>query len=265
MCTPKLVYSTIMALGACSAVLLCQGLARRARLRSGRVRAVALVLILTGVGGAHLVGAVRFVPCTRDLLPPGHSMVGGLLLAGAVLCAFARAYTAEARPTCDVLFTALPLGLAIGRLACLYAGCCYGNLFGVPVQIVAAGADGTALLWLLRRFSHRGADGRSPFLFLVFYGTKRFVLGFFREDAPRVLAGMSVFQIVGLLFACGGVAGLVLRVGGNDAARLAGGPISGTLPPLRESEAQCPGDPPPSGEAASRGPVQPSPLRETDE
>lgn len=89
-------------------------------------------------------------------------------------------------------------------------GCCFGRCLGLPVQVVAGSVDFVAFLVLLALFLRRGSDGLYIFLFLTFYGAKRVALGFFRGDATRIYHGLTIFQLLGVVFAMAGLVGLAV-------------------------------------------------------
>ncbi|MBR6097005.1 MAG: prolipoprotein diacylglyceryl transferase [Oscillospiraceae bacterium] len=110
----------------------------------------------------------------------------------------------------------IPLGQAIGRVGCLFGGCCYGFPYagfgavclaeaGVPgtvfpAQIVAAGADLLLFLALLAYAKRRPDAGfRLLYLYLAGYAVLRFGLEFLRGDLIRgVAGGLSTSQWISL-------------------------------------------------------------------
>ena len=113
--------------------------------------------------------------------------------------------------TGDAFAVAVPLSLAIGRIGCFLAGCCYGapwsgawsvHMAGAdrhPVQLYEAGLDLllAALVWRWRDVSGRAGDLFK--LSLVGYGVIRIALDPLRGD-PRVWLGpLSAVQAVCLL------------------------------------------------------------------
>lgn len=147
----------------------------------------------TGVFSAHR--SVRVIGGMAAALPTAYFIV--------------RYYGIPAGRAFDLGGLPIPLGLAIGRLGCLAAGCCGGvvteSWLGLrlpdnlgtwavryPTQLLSAAADLSIFLVLLgweRLFRDRGAAGRSfpfnGFLFLLFlelYFIKRILIQFLRSD-----------------------------------------------------------------------------------
>lgn len=122
-------------------------------------------------------------------------------------------------PTGDVLTSVLPLGQALGRLGCFFAGCCYGAEcelpwaitfsdpkslapLGValhPTQLYSAVASlGIfAVLWFGVRPRQR-FDGQLLGLYLVLYPVARFIVELFRDDPRGALGPLSTSQTLGI-------------------------------------------------------------------
>lgn len=188
-----------------------------------------LGLLIAGLGGAKLLLVIVHLP---DLLA-GRAALGDLLLAGGVWLGgvagaalyaawFFRRFRLEPGRALNVLFVAVPLGHAIGRLGCVLAGCCYGEACTLPWAItytdpLAHELSGTPLgvplhpsplyealaelfnfavcLTLWRR---RAPPWSIPAAWLALYGTERFLLEFLRGDARGALGPLSTSQWLAL-------------------------------------------------------------------
>jgi phosphatidylglycerol:prolipoprotein diacylglycerol transferase len=133
----------------------------------------------------------------------GFVFFGGLvgaLLAGAV---FALVRGKSFVRGADYFAVALPLGHAIGRVGCFFAGCCHGRP-PHPVQLyeafslaLIAWACRQALAVVERGAAPRGAAFR---LYLALYGALRFALDPLRADGrPERFLGISHQQGFALL------------------------------------------------------------------
>jgi phosphatidylglycerol---prolipoprotein diacylglyceryl transferase len=155
----------------------------------------------------------------------GGTFYGGVL--GAILTIVIYSYV-EKMPLVSVLDTfaaALPIGHAIGRLGCFFAGCCYGKPttlpWGVtftspaagriagtplgirlhPTELYEAGAEFAnflILLWVSRRQRFQGQLLGTYFLL---YGLERGTIEFFRGDPGRTMLfhdSVSVMQVVSM-------------------------------------------------------------------
>lgn len=121
----------------------------------------------------------------------------------------------------DVMAPFLALGMAIGRLGCLSAGCCYGipyegplalhfhahpycdaptDLGLFPVQIVSSLSNLVIFFitwWVLR---HRSWRGQTTLFFVGVYALTRGCIEFLRGDSIRgVFGGISTSQIIALV------------------------------------------------------------------
>lgn len=206
------------------AIVAATALALREASRSGDRRLpllrVVSVSVLAGVAGGrlgHLLTANRD-HYLSDPLALLRFWEGGMVLYGGLACAAvaavlsARSTGGSLRRMADSAAPGVALGIALGRLGCLSAGCCYGRpidwgtgiewpwglvflegavpepLRGVPLhptQLYAA-ANGLLLcgllLWLRAR---QRWDGQVAGWFLVGYGLTRPVLEAFRLDLER--------------------------------------------------------------------------------
>ncbi len=123
----------------------------------------------------------------------------------------------------DVLAPPAALGLAIGRIGCLLAGCCYGAPCHLPWAIqypsvhesyphwvhpsplyetVAMLLVTGLLLWVDK---HKRFEGATTWFFFVFYGLVRFMLEYYRGDRlvwiePLNLSASQVISLLGLCF-----------------------------------------------------------------
>ena len=201
-----------------SAALLAHILYRwRLRALSARVarqtdRGYVLALVAGAVAGAWGFGswntALTAVP------HPSHSIAGAL--AGAILAVELYKWTRGIRGSTGVIWVGpIVLGIAVGRLGCLFAGL-PDETYGIPTSLpwgVELG-DGIArhpvqlyeslamliflavyLLALARRA--RWTGDRAFYLFILFYAAQRFVWEFLKPY-PRLLGPLDVFQLLAL-------------------------------------------------------------------
>jgi prolipoprotein diacylglyceryltransferase len=140
-------------------------------------------------------------------------VIGGLVVSLPVVYFYLRRHGIPVGKAFDLGCLPIPLGLAIGRLGCLAAGCCGGRMtdswFGMrlpdtqgiwalryPTQLLSAGADFLIFLLLLtweRIFRDKGQgessypfDGFIFLLFLGLYSGKRVLIQFLRGDNTPV-------------------------------------------------------------------------------
>lgn len=169
----------------------------------------------------------------------GFVFFGGLLgsmLTGLYAC---RRYQLPYLATADYFGVALPMGHALGRLGCLFAGCCYGKpttmpwgvlvrpiaesstpeeLWGLalhPTAVYEALANGLICAWLLLKVLPAVKKGRRPagtvfLLYVMLYSAARFAIEFYRgDDRGWSMGGFWLSQWISI--ACLGAAFGALR------------------------------------------------------
>lgn len=155
-----------------------------------------------------------------NILKGGFVFYGGLIGGIIGLVIYTRKFKLPTLPFFDLMAVALPIGHACGRVGCFFAGCCYGieydgplsytytNNIGntplntplLPIQLIeAVFLLGMFVLFVYISLKAKG-DGLITALYLILYGTIRFVLEFFRGDSER---GMFLFfstsQIISII------------------------------------------------------------------
>lgn len=118
----------------------------------------------------------------------GFVFFGGLVGAGIGGAAFAYVRHLSFARGADYFAVALPMGHALGRVGCFFAGCCHGRL-GHPVQLYEAlGLLVIALLCrlaLTRVATRSWMPGDAFRLYLILYGGLRVLLDPLRGDGRR--------------------------------------------------------------------------------
>jgi phosphatidylglycerol---prolipoprotein diacylglyceryl transferase len=155
----------------------------------------------------------------------GGTFYGGVL--GAILTIVIYSYIRK-MPLVSVLDTfaaALPIGHAIGRLGCFFAGCCYGKpttlpwsveftspaagqMAGTPLgvhlhptQLYESGAEFLNFLILLWIGARQRFKGQLLGTYFLLYGIERGTIEFFRGDPGRTLLfhdSVSLMQVVSI-------------------------------------------------------------------
>jgi phosphatidylglycerol:prolipoprotein diacylglycerol transferase len=153
----------------------------------------------------------------------GGTFYGGVL--GAILTILIYSYVQKMSliSVLDTFAAALPIGHAIGRLGCFFAGCCYGKPtvvpWGVtftnpaaaqiagtplnvrlhPTQLYEAGAEFVNFLILVWVGSRQRFKGQILGTYFLLYGVERGTIEFFRGDPGRTMLfhnSVSLMQIV---------------------------------------------------------------------
>lgn len=154
----------------------------------------------------------------------GKTILGGLL-GGFLAVEGLKRGIGRRGATGDWFATVVPLGIALGRLGCMRAGCCGGAAWRGICSVrdangvqrwPAAQAELTfnllaaAVFWVMRR--RRMLPGQHFHLYLIAYGLFRCVHEFARAT-PRAFGDFSGYQVLALLCVAAGTIGFVRRSG----------------------------------------------------
>jgi phosphatidylglycerol:prolipoprotein diacylglycerol transferase len=157
-----------------------------------------------------------------QLLQSGGVYYGGFLAGIATSLWVARRYGFCWWKVADAFAPAISLGLAIGRLGCFSAGCCWGkpttHWWGVqfpevarlfvgtptatrlhPTQLYEAAASLLIFLWLVARRKTRRFPGQLILLYAIVYGVARFLIEFLRDDWRGWVGPLSTSQFIALV------------------------------------------------------------------
>ncbi len=205
-------YGVMMALGIFGPTWLAGRLGRRRGLPAETGVDLALLCVFVGIGGARLEhlrtnwpGWAAAGPAWFDLRSGGQVFYGGLLatVLGTTIYAWRRKI--DGWDLLDVASATLPFGLALGRVGCFFAGCCYGRPTELPWGIVysdprSVGPLGVALHptqlyeaiyaallggFLVWRWSARWFRGEVFLWFFTLYPPWRIINEAFRADPDR--------------------------------------------------------------------------------
>jgi phosphatidylglycerol:prolipoprotein diacylglycerol transferase len=204
-----------------------------------RLLDIGFIVAISGEAGARLTFLIvswdRLVAGQIDwgrFLTSGRVVLGGVVLGFTALVILLRKYRLPVGMFSDAALAGVTLGMGIGRLGCLMAGCCYGRetdawwgitfsdpaarLVGTtldtplhptqPLQALAAFLLFGFLLWL---FFNRSFDGQVAGWFWIITGLSRFTIEFLRGDERGAAGGISTSQWIGLFGVAAGVAWLL--------------------------------------------------------
>lgn len=176
---------------------------------------VSFVGIVAGIIGARLFYIIEnfrdYIASPGEILKLYHgglSWFGGLLLGAACCIYYLKKKRLPIYTILDLLAPFIALAQSIGRLGCLLNGCCYGRESGwgiyfpvhgkalIPTQIYSSLA--LLFIFVALRFI-QGRPQREGYVFyayLFLYSIERFIIEFWRADNPRIIFGLSLFQII---------------------------------------------------------------------
>jgi phosphatidylglycerol:prolipoprotein diacylglycerol transferase len=132
-------------------------LAHRWGKEDGMPRDFVLDLVLMCYGGTIVGARAEYVrtnwsqfsgdlPAIFNLRSGGQVFYGGLLTVIALLMIYSRVKRIRPLVLLDLMVPCLAVGLAIGRLGCLFAGCCYGAPTDLPWAITFTDPNSVAPL-----------------------------------------------------------------------------------------------------------------------
>lgn len=205
--------------------------ARARGLDANRVMDLGIWIIISALIGAKLLLLIVDFDTFRrspgelmTLLRSGGVFYGGLIAAVAVAIWYLRRHKLPVWSVADAFAPGIALGHVIGRLGCLFAGCCFGRATDVPwaitftseyarqnvgtplnvplhpTQLYEAGAE-LIILGLLLALERKGRPfpGRTFWSYMLLYGITRFIIEFYRGDARGMVGMFSTSQFVSLL------------------------------------------------------------------
>lgn len=186
------------------------------------------VYIMVGalIGSKLLFIAVTMEMIIKENIPieavlrGGFVFYGGLAGGAAGLIIYAKQFKMSVDTFCEIYAAVLPLGHAIGRIGCFFAGCCYGIPYDgllsctyqhaigntpcdmplLPIQLIEATALIMVFVFLIIVFFHTQAKWAVTSTYMILYSVIRFTLEFFRGDKERgYVLSLSVSQWVSIL------------------------------------------------------------------
>ena len=249
-------YGVLVAVAFLVALAVIGRLAKRAGLDPDAVVNLGLYCGMAAIVGAKIMMFLIDVPYymenPREIfslssLQAGGVFYGGLIAALLVAAIYMRRKHLPPLTTADVFAPGIALGHGIGRLGCFAAGCCWGvptmlpwgvtftnpvakQLVGVPLgialhptQLYESAAEFIIFGILFWRIRKPHAPGAIISLYLVLYGTVRFLVEFvrFHEQANPFGGPLNTSQWISLALILLG-AGYFLRAHNRHAVVVAG-------------------------------------------
>ncbi len=228
-------YGVFLVLGMLSAIALGCRLATHVGIPFWKMVDLAFQFCIAGEIGARLLYlVVEWRALVGGEIPFHQFLVAGRVVFGAILggALFSlwlfRQHGLPVLASFDFALAVVPLGMGIGRIGCLMAGCCYGKPtastwsvtfvdpaarrisgtpLGIPLVPIQAyqAIEGillcAVLVWVFR---HRRFDGQVSALFLLIAGASRFGWEFLRDDRRGFWMGLATSQWIGLAMIAGG-------------------------------------------------------------
>ena len=224
-------YGILLAAAYLLGLKLAMTRAKARQLDEARILDLGIYIIVSALIGAKLLLLFTdfgtYLANPRELLTlvrVAGVFYGGLILAVLVAIWYIRRVGLPLWTTCDVFAPGIALGHVVGRLGCLFAGCCYGkpttmpwgitftdpfaatntgtplNVALHPTQLYEAGAEAIILIVLLATESRgRRYPGRTFWLYMLLYAISRYVIEIYRGDPRGSIGIFSTSQFISLL------------------------------------------------------------------
>jgi len=216
--------------------------ARKRGLDPNRIMDLGIWIIISALAGAKLLLLVidfrtftSSATAFMTLLRSAGVFYGGLIAAVIVALWYLKRHKMPMWTVTDVFAPGIALGHVVGRLGCLFAGCCFGRRTGVPwaitfhsefaaqnvgtplevplhpTQLYEAGAE-LLILVLLLATERRGKPfpGRTFWSYMLLYGISRFIIEFYRGDPRGMIWMFSTSQFLSLVIVPLAIAMLVI-------------------------------------------------------
>ena len=211
-------YGLFVGLAIVSSIYIATKLGIQSGLKEKHLNRLFIAGILAGLIGGRLFYAFEDIqhfidhPFELLLINQGGLTVYGALIIGVGTWIFLiKKYKMPLMRTLDALVISLPLGLAIGRIGCFSAGCCYGKAvtgdhipwfaikfpagvnsfapvghFLYPTQLMDLAYNLFIFIVLLVfRKKFQKYDGQAVWLFMMLYGIFRSIVEIYRGDIER--------------------------------------------------------------------------------
>ncbi len=226
-------YGVLLAIGFFLAVYIALKEARRVNISPTIVMDLAFYVLISALIGSRLFYVLTNWHEFRDqpisiffFWRGGLVFYGGLIGAFLVGLWYVKKNHLKFKPLADLVAPSIALGQAIGRLGCFSAGCCYGqptevpwavtfndphtlappNISLHPTQLYESLATFSIFLILIIMRRRDRFQGKLFWYYLLFYGTARFIIEFFRGDPrgwviPYILSPAQAVSVLAVGFA----------------------------------------------------------------
>jgi len=230
-------YGVMMVAAIAAGVLLSLAISRKYGYHAGSFINYCFLIIAGVIGGALFAGFIIFMPerFGREFIdyPPALVSWGGIAGGLVALLIIKFIFKEKFLLLADIATPGYLIGLGIGRIGCLFAGCCYGiytsSCIGVtftdpmasaslmkqplvPTQLISAlflMSVGLAFIPIVMRRKNTGLGfGCSAIAYSIF----RFFIEFWRDDPRIFIFGMSDGQVFSIIYCMMGIAIVIYSI-----------------------------------------------------
>ena len=215
-------YGFMLAVGYSVAVALSMFKANKNGLDSGTIFDLMMMLLIVGVLGSRLLFVLEYSPEKLHLKSFFNVEQGGLTFYGSIISAilfsigFAKIKKLSFWKIADSIGFSMGPAIAISRIGCFLNGCCYGTScspsIGFKFRFAGEGYYHATQLYeslysLLGFFficylfkKRQTFDGQLFLSFISFYAFFRFFIEFIRVENPIFFLGMTLSQVISIIF-----------------------------------------------------------------
>ena len=215
-------YGFMVALGYSVAMALALYQAKRNGLDTGAIFDLMLLQLVVGIIGSRFLFVMEYVPekfFTKDLLAFEQ---GGMTFYGSVITGFIfdliylKFKQIPFWKAMDCIGFSMGPGIAIASVGCFMNGCCYGKACSEAIgfqfhhiagpgyfhatQLYESFLCIIAFIIILKLRKFQSHYGQIFLGFISIYGFFRFFIEFLRAENPVFLLGMTLSQVLGIVF-----------------------------------------------------------------
>jgi len=226
-------YGIIIALAITFAIFVATKIAKKRNFTKDDIFTLALYVIPFSIIGARLYfvifsGYNYTFWQIFEIWNGGMAILGGVIGGTLAIVLYSIIHKKNFLALADIAAPSLIIGLAIGRIGCYFAGCCYGietvdpalQLFPISEQINGVWHLSTMfyesfwcflcfpfLLWI---FNKSKSVGIATFSYMIMYGFGRFFIEIFRGESLYLFdTGIKVSQALSAVIFLVGIIGIV--------------------------------------------------------
>lgn len=220
-------YGFLIAVGMLLAIVVACYNAKKRGLKSDDILLLACYIIPLSILGARAYYVTFFGGLTSfwqffKIWEGGMAIYGGIIGGVIAVALYCLIHKKNFFDVTDIAVPSLALGQCIGRIGCIFAGCCYGmeitnsslQFFPIGLQINGVWHYATQIyesffcliifivfMFVIRKVSTKGV---MLSLYLICYGVTRFWIEILRGDS-LYLGAIKVSQLLSLLIVIGGI------------------------------------------------------------
>jgi len=232
-------YGIFIAIGIFSAVILAMKLAERDGISLPVMSNICFLMIILGIIGARFVYVITnisyYMKNPLDIIQiwkGGLVFLGGLIFACTFVLWYIKRHGLDFWKIGDILAPCAALGMAIGRIGCFMAGCCYGkptdyawavtftdpcslaplNIPLHPTQIYHSLACLIIFFTLMILRKNKSFEGQVFLWYLILFSVQRLLIEKFRWDCrPILFDNMTMTQFISLVILMTAGISLIIR------------------------------------------------------